>query len=301
MADALTSLRRELAQISDLQVASRVLEWDQLVMMPRGGAATRGDHLATVDRLAHELFVRDEIGELLERAAPEVSGLDPDSDDACLVAVARRDWEKARRIPGELRAEMTKLSSEGVEAWAAAREQDDFASFQPWLDRTLELKHRYIECFPATDDPYDPLLDDFEQGLPTSEVRRVFDRLEPALQELAAESLEDEPEPYVSGPYPQAVQHELSLVVARAFGADEIRSGSIRRSIPSASRSPPRTCASRRGTRRTTSTGRRSSPRCTRSGTASTSTAATPHSTGRPSRRAARRRSTSRRAGCGRT
>ena len=53
MSDALTALRRELAQVNDLSVAVRVLEWDQLVMMPRGGAATRGDHLATVSRLAH--------------------------------------------------------------------------------------------------------------------------------------------------------------------------------------------------------------------------------------------------------
>ena len=71
------ALRRELAQINDLVVAARVLERDQLVMMPRGGAETRSDHLATVSRLAHELFVRDEIGELLERAAPEVSGSIP--------------------------------------------------------------------------------------------------------------------------------------------------------------------------------------------------------------------------------
>ena len=116
MSDALMALRRELAQINDLVVAARVLEWDQLVMMPRGGSETRGDHLATVSRLAHELFIRDEIGELLERAAPEVSGLDPESDNACLVAVAARDWQKARRVPADLRAEMTKLSSEGVVA-----------------------------------------------------------------------------------------------------------------------------------------------------------------------------------------
>jgi carboxypeptidase Taq len=221
VSDALIALRRELAQINDLVVAARVLEWDQLVMMPRGGADTRGDHLATVSRLAHELFVRDEIGELLERAAPEVSGLDPESDDACLVAVATRDWQKARRVPADLRAEMTKLSSEGVEAWAEARENDDFGSFRPWLDRTLELKHRYVECFPATDDPYDPLLYDFEEGMQTSEVRRVFDRLRPALQELVAQCPPEDPEPFLRGPYPTETQHELSLVVAHAFGADE--------------------------------------------------------------------------------
>jgi carboxypeptidase Taq len=221
VSDALLALRRELAQINDLSVAARVLEWDQLVMMPRGGAETRGDHLATISRLAHELFVRDEIGELLERARPEVGDLDPDSNDACLVAVTTRDWEKARRIPAELRAEMTKLASEGVEAWTVARENDDFEAFRPWLDRTLELKHRYVACFPATEDPYDVLLDDFEEGMPTSEVRRVFDRLRPALRELAAQSPPGEPEAFVDGPYPIETQHELSLVIARAFGASE--------------------------------------------------------------------------------
>ena len=136
-------------------------------MMPRGGAETRAEGLATLERLSHELFVRDEIGELLERLAPEVADLDPDSDEACLVAVTRRDWEKARRVPTELRGEMTKLASEGMEAWAVARENDDYTSFRPWLDRALELKHRYIACFPEANEPYDALLDDFEPGMRT--------------------------------------------------------------------------------------------------------------------------------------
>ncbi len=219
MSDALTELRRELAQITDLRTAARVLEWDQLVMMPRGGAATRGDHLATVGRLAHELFVRDEIGELIETAASQLDGAGPDSDEACLVDVTRRDWEKARRVPPDLQAEMTKLASEAVEAWAVARADDDYASFRPWLDRTLELKRRYAACFPAPDDPYDPLLDDFERGMRTDEVRRVFDRLEPALRELVEAAGPEADEPFLSGPYPESVQHELSLTVTRAFGA----------------------------------------------------------------------------------
>jgi carboxypeptidase Taq len=221
VSDALTELRRELAQITDLRTAARVLEWDQLVMMPRGGATARGDHLATVGRLAHELLVRDEIGDLLERAAAEVDGVDPDLDAACLVSVARRDWEKARRVPPDLHAEMTKLASEAVEAWTIARADDDYASFRPWLDRTLELKRRYVECFPPADDPYDPLLDDFERGMRTDEVRRVFDRLEPALRELVLAAGEEDDEPFVTGPYPQPAQHELSVAVIRAFGAEE--------------------------------------------------------------------------------
>ena len=191
VSDALTALRRELAQIDDLVVAARVLEWDQLVMMPPGGAETRAETLATLHRFAHELFVRDEIGVLLEQLRPETADLDPDSDDACLVAVTRRDWEKARRVPAALRGEMTKHASEGMEAWARARADDDFAGFRPVLDRTLELKRQYVDCFPTPADPYDPLLDDFEPGTRTDEVRRVFDRLEPALRDLVAAAGDD--------------------------------------------------------------------------------------------------------------
>jgi carboxypeptidase Taq len=221
VSDALTTLRRELATIADLGVASRVLEWDQFVMMPQGGAPTRAENLATLNRLAHELFVRDEIGELLDELRPLEETLDPESDDACLISVTRRDWEKARRIPAELTAEMTKLASEGMEAWAQARANDDYASFRPWLDRTLELKHRYIECFPPSDDPYDTLLDDFEPGMKTDEVRRVFDRLRPVLRDLVAAASEEPEEPFIDGPYPKDTQHELSLTVTRAFGAPD--------------------------------------------------------------------------------
>ena len=221
MPDALTTLRGELGEIADLTTAARALEWDQLVMMPAGGSSTRADTLATLHELAHELFVRDEIGELLDELAPLEAELDPESDDACLIAVTRRDWEKASRVPTELTAELTKLASEGMDAWAKARAENDYASFRPWLDRTLELKHRYIACFPTTDDPYDVLLDDFERGMRTDEVRIVFDRLKPALRELVAAAPDDAPEPFLEGPYAREAQHELSVVVARAFGASE--------------------------------------------------------------------------------
>ena len=64
-----------------------------------------------------------------------------------------------------------------MEAWVVAREQNDYASFRPWLDRQLELKREYIACFEATKDPYDILLDDFEPGTTTAEVQGVFARL----------------------------------------------------------------------------------------------------------------------------
>ncbi len=217
----LADLRRRLAAIEDVERAQAVLGWDQLVMMPRSGAAARAHQLATLRTIAHDMFVDPEIGRLLDALAPYAESLPYDSDDASLIRVTRRDWEKAVRVPTELTAAMTRLASEAMEAWAVAREDDDYAAFRPWLDRTLELRARYAECFPPGDDPYDVHLDDFEPGMKTDEVRQVFDRIRPALQQLTHEFAHDRAEPFETAHYPTDRQRALSVEVMRAFCADD--------------------------------------------------------------------------------
>ena len=177
MNDQLAELRLRLGEVSDLRSALALLEWDQMVMMPPAGAAVRAERLATVERIAHERFSDERIGELVDELSDLEASLPYDSDDASLIRVTRRDWEKARRVPSDLAGELTKAASEGMEAWVVAREQNDYAAFRPWLDRQLELKREYIACFEPADDPYDILLDDFEPGTTTAEVQGVFDRL----------------------------------------------------------------------------------------------------------------------------
>jgi carboxypeptidase Taq len=136
---AYQELRRRLGVVTDLSTAAELLFWDQTVMMPPTGARIRAEQLATIQRLAHEHAVDEEVGRLLEKLRPYEESLPYDSDEASLVRVARRDWEKARRVPPELAAELTRVASEAMEAWARARAASDFESFRPWLERTLEL------------------------------------------------------------------------------------------------------------------------------------------------------------------
>jgi carboxypeptidase Taq len=186
VSSALEDLRVRLAEISDLGRAAGVLGWDQRVTMPPRGTEARAEQLATLGRIIHERFVDDEVGRLLDAAEPLVESLPYDSDDRSLVRVTRRDWEKARRVPADLRAEMTRQGARGHQAWVEARRADDFASFLPYLDTNVELKRRYIECFEWSDSPYTPLLDDYEPGMLTTDVREVFATLRPALTEIVA-------------------------------------------------------------------------------------------------------------------
>src|ERR1700681_2701594 len=108
MTAAFDELRTRLAEVSDLSKAAAILKWDQQTMMPPRGAAVRAEQLATIGRIAHERFTAPEVGRLLDGLASFEEQHDHDSFEASLIRVARRDWEKQRRVPSELRAAMSR-------------------------------------------------------------------------------------------------------------------------------------------------------------------------------------------------
>ena len=186
MTDGVQQLRQRLAEGSDLRNASGLMQWDQQTMMPPNGGPARADALATLGRLAHEQFISEETGKLLDAAAAELNGAAPDSDDASLVRVVRRNWDKATRVPSALAAELARAASLGQEAWAAARANSDFKAFVPYLERNLELAHSYVECFDGFACPYDALLDDYDPMMTTAQVAALFTELRSELVPLIA-------------------------------------------------------------------------------------------------------------------
>ena len=214
---ALSELKQRLAEAGDVAKAASVLGWDQRVTMPAGGGPARAEVLGTLSRIAHETFASPETGRLLDAAAPLEDELPFESDDASLIRVTRRDWEKERRVPPELSAEMTREAARGHQVWIEARKSSDFAAFLPALRRNVELKHRYIECFEDFDSPYDPLLDDYEPGMKTAEVKAVFDVLRPALTELVA-AAPDVDASFLEGDFPIDDQRAFADEVIATLG-----------------------------------------------------------------------------------
>jgi carboxypeptidase Taq len=217
-ASPLERLRRILGEVADLKHAEAVLDWDARVSMPTAGAEARADASATLARLSHERFVSDDVGELLG----ELNGFetDPDSDQAALVRVTRRLWERTRRVPAELAGEMARANGVAVAAWDQAKAASDFASFAPHLEGQLELKRRYIECFREVETAYDVLLEDYEEGMTTTEVASVFDRLKDELIAIVERRRLDAADP-PRGPFPVTSQREAGRRVLAAFGADD--------------------------------------------------------------------------------
>jgi len=214
-------LLRRLGAASDIYRAMALLSWDEETKMPPDGAMARAEAQGTLARTAHELATSPELGQLLEDLRDFEAQHPHESLEASVIRVTRRNYEKNRRVPADLRAEMSRAGSIGYQTWLRAREACDYELFRPQLDRLIELTREYVACHEPYDDPYDPLLDDHEPGMKTAEVEVVFDRIRDGLVEMVDGLGEPVDDSCLFGDFPVDRQRAFALEMLEAWGMDD--------------------------------------------------------------------------------
>ncbi len=222
MQDKLDQLRSRLQEAADLRAAEAVLVWDQETHMPPGGAEARGRQIARLSQLAQERFIDPAIGALLDDLHPYAASLPYDSDDASLIRVTRRDYERAIKLPPEFVAEVAQHGAQSYQAWTVARPADDFPAVQSNLERTLDLSRQASAYFDGYDHIADPLIEEADYGMTVATLRPLFADLRRELVPLV-EAIAAQPAPdtsFLHRTYPERDQWDFGLAVVRQFGYD---------------------------------------------------------------------------------
>lgn len=223
MSENMDRLKTLLSEVTALRQTQAVLWWDRETQMPSGGAEARGNQLALLAKLEHQLFTSQEIGRLLNDLAAETSELDPDSDEARLVKVTKRQYDLEVKLPESLVEEMSRTSSEAIGVWQRARSESDFKSYAPYLKRNAEVSRKLAEAFGYKDRPYDAFVSIFEPGMTTTQLETIFAELKATIQPLLQEVVERQSavdDSVLFQHYEPEKQLSFSLDVAKQFGYD---------------------------------------------------------------------------------
>jgi carboxypeptidase Taq len=210
------------AELTDLSHIMSVLGWDQQVKMPPGGAEERGTQLAALGKIMHQKFVTDEVGQLITDLEAEVGDLYAETDEARSVKVSKKTYEKQAKVPLSLLMENIQATTMAHEAWVKAKATADFSIFQPHLEKIVDLRKQYADLYKPYDHIYDPLLDDFEPGMKTADVKEIFEKLRPQQVALLQEIAEKEPpgNSFIKQHYKQEYQEIFGRYVITRFGYD---------------------------------------------------------------------------------
>ena len=223
MSEKFEELKTRLAEIIDVGAAIAVLGWDQQTYMPPGGAQARAMQLSTLTKTVHDWFVSDEIGQLLEDLETELVDADPDSFEASMLRVTRRQYDRERKLPSELVAEMSKTTALAHQAWQQAREASDFGQFQPYLEKILDLTIQKAEAWGYEDRVYDALLEGFEPGMKAAQVETLFGEVKEGLVPLVkaiAERKDAVEAALFAQEFDVDKQWDFGLEVVKALGFD---------------------------------------------------------------------------------
>ena len=218
----LAELRQRLLEISDLSNAGAVLGWDQATYMPKGGATARARQGATLSRLAHEKFTDPAVGRLLDGLGAYAARQPYESDDASLIRVVRRDYEKATKVPADFVARWSEMGSASYDAWTRARPANDFATMQPYLEKALDFSRRFADYLGPYAHIADPLIDGPDEGMTVATVRALFSELRaelvPIVRAIAEQPVADDS--CLRGAFPERKQLDFGLIPITRFGYD---------------------------------------------------------------------------------
>jgi carboxypeptidase Taq len=200
---ALSYLQEIDKEIVLLNHIGATISWDQETYMPPAAIEEKADQTSLLSRLSHQRLISDEVGEALTTlgagpgllASPflEESSTGLSSQltkvQKALVRHVYREYVRNKKIPSSLVSKIAETQALSQNAWVAARKANNFAQFQPFLDKMVDLKRQEADAVGYKAHIYDALLDAYEPGMKTQEVQVVFDqlkaRLVPLVQRIA--------------------------------------------------------------------------------------------------------------------
>ena len=218
----LKELKARLTEVNDLYSALSLLSWDQSTYMPAEGAPARGRQMATLAGIAQQKFTDPAVGKLLDDLQPYEESLSPESDDASLIRVARREYLRETKVPPAFMIDFYSHIAATYQVWAEARPANDFGKVLPYLEKTLDLSRQMANFFPGYESIIDPLISFSDYGMKASTIKGIFAELRtelvPMVKAIVAQQETDDS--CLRKDFPEALQAQFGIQVITQMGYD---------------------------------------------------------------------------------
>ncbi|MBE8716891.1 carboxypeptidase M32 [Cellvibrio polysaccharolyticus] len=218
---AFTKLQQQFKRLSRIQHAAAICGWDQAAMMPEGGNNARGEALAELSVISHQLLTAPELDDWFEEAHEEIT----DALDIANLATMKRAWQHATLLPQDL-VEATSIANSRCEhAWRQQRKNNDWQGYNTNLKEVVRLAREQAGYFAehAGLNRYDALMDIYEPGMSSHKVDNLFGEIKTWLPGLIDEAEEIQKTRQVitpQGPFPTEQQRQLGLNIMGLLGFD---------------------------------------------------------------------------------
>ena len=190
MKESLDFIYKEQKELSTFGGIAALLGWDQMTYMPKMGSTERSEQGALISRLSHEKVISDNFWRHIQNLLKNFNNLS--EKDKAVVSKLAKDVEKSRKIPSDFVERMSRTTTLAYQAWENARVKNDFVVFAPHLEKIIELENEYYDFIKLPGPKYNTLLDDYEEGMTVSILKKEFSFLKKNLIDILQKIMSSE-------------------------------------------------------------------------------------------------------------
>lgn len=216
-------LRSKYSEITYLHSAAALITWDMRTYIPPKGAEMRSEVLGYVSTLAFRKAVSEEMGTLLSQLAEGKIEEELTEDEKAMVRVATKAYNRVKAIPPDLYHRFSVLSSKSEKVWERSRNENDFKSIAPYLEEIIDLLREMARLYGYEENPYDALLEGYEEGMTAKKLRKIIEPLKSELIPFIRRIVEKGKSPdtgILKGRFSKKAQEKLSRKALKLIGYD---------------------------------------------------------------------------------
>jgi carboxypeptidase Taq len=178
--NALKFIYQAQKEITELSGIYALLDWDEKTNMPPKGIDDRAEQEALIYKLIFERMTSDEMCKALSKLKKQRLS----RKQKIILKELDKQVKKLMRVPKKLAVQIAKEAVLASSKWQEARKQNNLQIFLPSLKKLVALKRKQARLINPKLTPYDALLDDFEEGMRSEKLDKIFGKLKKELIQL---------------------------------------------------------------------------------------------------------------------
>ena len=202
-----------------------VMSLDATTVAPSDTWEGRGKTMEIMSGIIYELETNPDNGQWLSFLEAHAEELTPVQKRQA--EVIRKNYDQTQKIPAEEYVAYSVLLNDAQTVWQKAKNNDDFASFAPYLEKIVDYNRKFAGYYNPDLAPYDALLNEYEEGMNMETLDAFFDQLRETIVPLIAKVRQAQPieDAFLYKHYPVEIQRKFSDYLMEVMGMDRSHCG----------------------------------------------------------------------------
>lgn len=221
--EQLQSFKQYIRKMKAYNEAAGLIFWDMRTGAPKKGVEARSEVVGEISTEVFRMSTSEQMSSYLNYLAQEEVNAQLTEVERRMVEECKRDYDYSKKIPSDKYQAYVVLTSQAEAAWEEAKDKNDWASFQPYLEKIVAANKEFIELWGYEGDPYNTLLDLYEPGMTVAKLDEVFGALREKVVPLLAAVTQSPKQPdrsFLDQPFSKEKQREFSTYILKELGFD---------------------------------------------------------------------------------